>query len=140
MARPNTIRFPKYCLQCKIEFQAYERQVFCSTECHHEFYRKQAGKAVHNGASTGVVGAIAELAVSTHLMSRGYEVYRALSPASSCDLIALKNKETFTIEVRSGLKTFDGNITYGKQRIRADIIAVYVHATEEIILIPELGP
>ena len=41
--------------------------------------------------STATVGAISELVVCVDLAKKGYEVFRAISPSCSCDLIARKN-------------------------------------------------
>ena len=46
-------------------------------------------------------GAIAELRVATDLLARGYHIFRSVSPASPCDLIALKDGLCITIEVRT---------------------------------------
>lgn len=51
--------------------------------------------------STGVSGACGELAVSVDLLRRGYEVFRAVSPACSCDLVALKDGKSYRVEVRT---------------------------------------
>lgn len=48
---------------------------------------KPAGWAIP--AST--VGAMNELLVASDLLRRGYEVYRAMSPAASCDLLVLRD-------------------------------------------------
>lgn len=53
--------------------------------------------------STGTSGAIGELVVCGKLLAFGYEVFRAVSPATSCDLLVLKNGRTCSIEVRRGL-------------------------------------
>ncbi len=48
------------------------------------------------------MGTISELIVASDLMLRGYEVFRALSPASSCDLLAMGSDGILRIEVRTG--------------------------------------
>lgn len=55
----------------------------------------------YKGLSTGVVGAIGELIVAADLLSKGYEVFRAVSQAASCDLIVLKAGACLRIEVRT---------------------------------------
>jgi hypothetical protein len=54
-----------------------------------------------NGLSSGTVGALQELRVSVDLMIRGYEVFRALSPSCSCDLMVLNGNKMLRIEVRT---------------------------------------
>ncbi len=46
-------------------------------------------------------GAISELAVAVDLMYRGFEVFRALSPASSCDLIIYRDGKALRVEVKT---------------------------------------
>jgi hypothetical protein len=50
--------------------------------------------------SPGSKGAINELTVTVDLMKKGFEVFQAASPNSSCDLIALKNGYPVRIEVK----------------------------------------
>lgn len=56
------------------------------------------------------LGAMNELAVAADLMRRGYEVFRALSPASPCDLLALKGSLLMRVEVRSVTRDADGSL------------------------------
>lgn len=85
------------------------------------------------------MGAIAELEISVDLMKKGYEVYRALSQASSCDILAMKDGKTFTFEVRTGFSSpTTGKISYPKYNIRASIVAVFVHHSKEIEYIPPM--
>lgn len=48
-------------------------------------------------------GALSELIASADLIKNGYEVYRALSPSSFCDLLAIKNGEIFKLEIRTAV-------------------------------------
>jgi hypothetical protein len=45
--------------------------------------------AASTGPPTSTLGALAELTAAADLMRRGWHVFRALSPASSCDLVAI---------------------------------------------------
>lgn len=58
--------------------------------------------------SPGTVGAISELIVATDLLSRGYEVYRSMSPNSTYDLIARGEAGTLRIEVRTARRYKSG--------------------------------
>ena len=94
------------------------------------------------------------MVAAVDLMKRGYEVFRALSPACSCDLIALGPFGALRIEVRTGKKSLiTGNLNFsrneqlggaGKKTKRSetdlDHYAVVVHhGTEtEVIYFPEL--
>lgn len=45
-------------------------------------------------------GALAELAVSADLLSRGFEVFKAVSGSASCDLIAMAEGQCFRVQVK----------------------------------------
>lgn len=75
-------------------------------------------------------GALAELLVAADLMARGYEVFRAVSPSASCDLTALKDGLSLRVEVRTGRRMPGGGLGYLRARLRADVVAVYVHAEQ----------
>ena len=58
-------------------------------------------------------------------MRLGYEVFRAVSPHSSCDLMAMKDGAVYRIEVRTGYKTLDGILRWPKRDSdQLDIYAV----------------
>jgi len=57
-------------------------------------------------------GALAELIACTDLIRKGYEVFRAISPACSCDLTILKNGKIQRVEVRTATKTSNGVLSY----------------------------
>lgn len=78
-------------------------QRYCSNLCARKDYTDRYDLPVSSGLSTGTIGAISELVVAADLMRRGFEVYRALSPASSCDLLAQpRGGSQLRIEVRTG--------------------------------------
>jgi Holliday junction resolvase-like predicted endonuclease len=75
--------------------------------------------------SRGNTGAVSELVVCADLLKKGYEVFRSVSPSSSCDLIVLKDGKTLTIEVRTGCVNSDGTHRYSG-RVKASVLAVVV--------------
>lgn len=92
--------------------------------------------------STSTVGAISELTVSTDLLRRGFDVFRALSPAGPCDLVVLRGDRLLRIEVRTGSRAASGRITWGKRATdRADHYAVVLHTAtgDEIHYFPPIG-
>ena len=101
---------------------------------------------LHRGAARGVlasgtVGAMAELAVCNDLMQRGFDVFRAQSPACSCDLILLGGRGPVRVEVRTGSYIVNGKLKYSKplrDRGRQDVYAVVSHTTGAIIYEPPL--
>ncbi len=55
---------------------------------------------------------------SADLIKKGYEVFRALSPSCSCDLIAKKGSKILRIEVRTGqIYANTGRLSYPKKKI-----------------------
>jgi len=126
-------RFIFKCIVCGIETNGARGQKFCSDKCRAEYMGKRSS---WKGLATGTVGAIQELRVSVDLLSKGYEVFRALSPSCSCDLLALKDKKLVKIEVRTAYENKIGKLTYPKERIKAEHLALAL--PNRIIYEPEL--
>ena len=61
---------------------------------------------------TGTKGAMHELVVAVDLLRCGFDVFRAQSPACSCDLVVIRGKRTVRIEVRTGQITKAGRLTW----------------------------
>lgn len=109
------------------------RVSYCSAPC-----RSAAAKAKQqemnprlNLISTGTVGAMHELVVCVDLLRRGYEIFRAVSPSCSCDLVALCNGKSVRIEVRTGYANKSGGFTWtnqGRDVHKYDVVAVVLHA------------
>lgn len=104
---------------------------YCSDECRKVRARqiyKDSGVYCPTGLDNGTAGAVSELRAAADLLSRGYEVFRALSPTCSCDLIAFKNSRIIRVEVRTGHYHLgdSGKPLFGetKQKHRADILAL----------------
>jgi len=73
--------------------------------------------------SVGNKGAISELLVCVDLTKKGFEVFRAVSPACSCDLVARKGDKIFTIEVRTAHLNSLGVLCNPMRNFMADIMA-----------------
>lgn len=74
-------------------------------------------------------GTIGELLVSADLLARGYAVFRAMSPACPCDLIAMRSSEVTRVEVRTGSVSTAGTLSTSlqpKDDGRFDVLAVAV--------------
>jgi PD-(D/E)XK endonuclease len=85
-------------------------------------------------------GALSELRVSVKLIELGYEVYRAMSSHSSCDMVAIKNGKTLRIEVKSGAtnrKTGTRSFSVIQAPSQHDVVAAVFH--DQIIYSPELS-
>ena len=116
------MRLRKTCSICRAYFDTVQPKAkYCSNKCR----RRAEYEPVGHGLSKGTVGAIAELRVSSELLLKNYEVFRALSPNSSCDLAILKNGKLIRVEVRTGyVNETTGNIHYSRHNVRADVVAV----------------
>lgn len=126
--------FNKICETCGRPFAAQQPNAkYCGEDCRPQY------KKPFPGLNTGQVGAIGELRVCTDLLARGFEVFRSVSPACSCDLIALKNGAMLRIEVRTACKTRDNKVQFpgdindkGKQDHFAAVLP------DQIIYLPNL--
>lgn len=120
------------CLICGAPISIERRRrsdITCSNECASAYMRgQQVASWYGKPVSTPTAGAIGELIVASDLLARGYEVFRAVSPSSSCDLMArAKNGRVLAIEVRGGRYTKGGRLNYHRQESdRADVWAVVV--------------
>lgn len=136
------------CVQCKaaIPFEREKRRAkYCSDLCkvarQKEQWREQNERPEIRIAS-GTVGAIGELRAAAELLSKGYEVFRAVSQSCSCDLAILKDDELLRVEVRTGFYSPNGKLSYNRGRDRAssakyDVMAVV--SAKEIRFFGALG-
>jgi len=90
---------------------------------------------------------MSEMAAAIDLMKRGYEVFRALSPHCSCDLIALGPDGALRIEVRTGYRSpvsgilqfaRNGPARRGHSEEKLDHYAVVIGYGQEIAYVPPL--
>jgi hypothetical protein len=89
---------------CKKAFKALTlRRRYCQKKCWPSLPTRLAVRT--DPSSTG---AISELRVAVDLLSKGYEVFRALSPSASCDLLALRNGKVLRVESRTSVYRRDG--------------------------------
>lgn len=129
-------RIKKNCGTCGKEFVGLKRTKYCCGRCYNESYGKNSLKSNLNGISAGTIGAISEIMVSADLMKKGYEVYRAISPASHCDLIAIKDDEIHKYEVRTGyyniLASGEKKLTVSMVRMDGKELIVVTHSDNKI--------
>jgi len=86
-----------------------------------------------NHTNTGTKGAIGELRVCTDLLARGYEVFRAVSPSASCDLIAVRDGRIWRVEVRSA-PCYGGKVYKSRPKKDAGKQDVYAWVTDTAII------
>lgn len=117
----NYYTFPKTCLTCKKDFMGRTKQKYCCLKCRDKHY---GINSEFKGIPTGTIGAIQELRVSVDLLGKGYEVFRALSPSCSCDLLVCKNGKEFRIEVTTGYTMPNNKILHPKKEVEGIVLAV----------------
>jgi hypothetical protein len=122
----------RICLTCNKDFlPKAHNQIYCCKDCQ----KKDAGTQYlgQKGISTGTVGAMSELAVSIDLMAKGYETYRALSPSSKCDILAMKNNVSYGFEVRTGyLIGKDQHFMFSTKHVRAKYMGVFIFKDKSV--------
>lgn len=128
-------RFNPTCVQCDVVFNSiHPNTKTCSSECRNIRNNIISGRKSKSDMPCGTVGAVSEMAIAIDLMRNGYSVFRALSPACFCDLIACKDDKTLKIECRTGYRhPFSNKIHYPKKMYaEIDLLAVFVHHDTEI--------
>lgn len=114
------------CPECGKTFSQIRKNTkFCCRTCKCSFYRKQyAVKRQFINIPPGSVGAIQELRVCADLLAKEFEVFRAVSPSCSCDVLALKKGKYYDIEVRTAYDTKHGRHRVSRRFMRANILAM----------------
>ena len=97
----------KHCPICNKPLPRHKKK-FCSTECYKIGNAHHVSLNPYKGNTSATTGAISELRTSIDLMSKGFHIFRALSPNCPCDLIALTDSQIFKIEVRTQRKHTSG--------------------------------
>lgn len=115
-----SVRAGESCVQCGALFTERIRpnRKYCSPKCVAEHEKHMRCKLNDRyDLPSGTVGTMSELSVALDLMRSGYEVFRAMSPSTSCDLAVLKNGRLLRIEVRTGSKNREaGRVYYSKSK------------------------
>lgn len=133
----------RLCVRCSVKFfPANKQSLYCSRAC-----RNAAGndrnsfKSRHPGLPTATVGAIGKMQVCADLLSKGYEVFRAVSASCSCDIAILKDGKMLRIEARTGYRSkASGKLLYPKKSHdggRSEHHAIIL-GPNEIVYLPEL--
>ena len=128
----------RVCKQCGGEFRRKLNTLYCSPAC-----SRSAAKGLYDRFSsvpipTGTVGAISELRIAADLLAKGYEVFRAVSSACSCDLMVLKDGVSLRIECRTGYTNKKTGKVYTSRKNKADVVAIntnigILYEPEEVI-------
>ena len=99
------------CILCGTPYYHNQAKVkYCSKKCKMNSERRPYSRFCLTDLAPATVGAIAELMACVDLMKNGYEVFRAMSPASNCDILGIKDGVVHLYEVRTGsyIKTEKG--------------------------------
>lgn len=116
------------CIRCGLTISTKRQRrhaKYCSVICRHEAqkdgFRKMNPKPI---LASATAGAVAEYRVVVDLLNRGFEVFRSVSPACSCDLAILADTRLFRVEVRSNKYSATGKAyTIPTKPVKADILA-----------------
>jgi len=101
------------CIQCHTAFDSTQPHTkVCSEKCRQKRRGKIFGKYSEFSLPTPTVGSIGEMLIAVDLFKKGYAVFRALSAACFCDLIAIKNNKSIRIECRTGYRNMNGKINF----------------------------
>ena len=105
----------RVCVNCGTSFETtMSQKVHCDSLCRKESWRKRYTGVNDLGKlpklPSNKVGAMTEIFVSAYLLERGFDVFRAMSPSSSCDLIIIKDKKSYRVEVRTGSYNSTGKL------------------------------
>lgn len=131
--------YTRTCLVCGSPFRASRSHAnYCSRACRNVNARQWGAENYQRitysaKLPTGTVGALSEMLVGADLMSRGYHVFRALSPSCPCDLIALLDDTSIRVEVRTGWINTSGEASCpvaSKDVGRADVLAIMLPNSE----------
>jgi|GEM_PF-3063668 len=138
----------KVCLWCgdqlpmlKTRFGHYKRgRKYCCVKCrkaHDDLRYKDLNPAP--SVSTPTRGTISELIVATDLLTRGFAVFRSMSPSCECDLAILRGRDLLWVEVTTGTLGAHGKIVYpSKNPAKYDVLAVVIKDDRAIRYLPEL--
>lgn len=132
------------CSECQepiSEARQRRRAKYCSLSCQRAATKRVYGTvrdAFTAEVPSSTVGAVAELIVAADLLSRGFEVFSAVSPAASCDLAYLRPDGLRRIQVRTGnRRSVDGRVLFcrtDKDLGRQELYAVVLHSTPREII------
>lgn len=122
------------CITCSKSFESsWNHAVTCSVECRKEKDLVRSGRKGYENISSGTAGAITEMLIASDLMKNEFSVFRALSPACFCDLIAVKNGKIFRVEVKTAYRSKNGNIgTSPTVSSNYDVLGLYIRQEDRI--------
>lgn len=132
----------KICLNCGAALLRKKTTKYCTARCRVLYHnRVNIEKTPLVGIGTASVGAIAEYMVCIDLLKKGFDVFKSISPASNCDILALKEGRVLKLEVRTAryYKMSNGGIklSYPLQRLEGKFLVLVTHSDGKIHYISE---
>jgi len=118
----------RMCEICGKEFKTWtSTQRYCSKKCRSIAYipPMQVTPEVKDRAARG---SMTELLVCVELMGKGYEVFRNMSPAGSCDLVVLREGRLLRVECKTttlNIKTNHWSIPSFDME-KCDVVAILI--------------
>lgn len=139
-ATPNT---PRMCAECKGPIGPHKNKntLYCKPACAQarQVREWQAANQNRSGVplDTNTVSELSKMLVATHLVNKGYEVFKALTKRS-CDFAVAVGGRLLRIDVCTGYYTTTGALQYPKGDPSPDVYAVVVNRGEVITFEPSL--
>ena len=138
------VRGEPYLLTCRGCGDGFENhnslKKYCSYECLRDSHKLPT--LGQQGVPSSTVGALNELRVAADLLARGYQVFRALSPACACDLIIYglggEPSKPLRVEVKTAYKRKAGKTNYAPVRDSAAYDVLAKAFPDEIVYDPPL--
>jgi len=132
----------KECENCKTELVGrwLPNKRFCNRKCYNSLMRKKRDLINERmNVPSSVVGAIAEYRVCIDLLLKGFDVFKNISLQGRCDLVIVKERSIFAVEVTTGVYSLNGKLSNPKKYVekRWDILAI-VTSKGEIFYDPPL--
>lgn len=110
----------KYCISCRVKYRE----------------RREAEMLKVNASTKG---AINELKVAADLLSKKFDVYRAVSPSAFVDLVVHKNSKLFRVEVTAVTVSIGGTMFYLPHNSNNYDVIALVFPNGDILYKPELS-
>jgi len=108
--KENSDKFCKYCGDPIVDRMDYA--IYCCSDCQkkaerEKFLKRNPKNNITNG---GIQGCRNELRACSDLLEKGFEIFLNPSQAGSCDIVALKDRELFRVEVACAHYSGNGNV------------------------------
>lgn len=130
----------KHCPFCRRRFTTKsKKKIYCRAQCQQDAANSRVPKPLTLNLPSGTVGALSEMIAASDLMSKGFGVFRALSPACHCDLIATTENMSYRIEVTTGHMVGDKLRWPPKQDVGHDVLAVVIAAEHRVVYFSKLA-